>query len=383
MRVLLMVKLPRVDWSPVELASRLTKSGVTYNFASGSPDPSLIPVTDIEEAAESVLGEYGSSALSYPGAGGLRELRVEVSRYLRRYLGINANWRSIVVTSGAQHAIKLLTQLLVKRSVRVYVEDPTFYETLAPFRFQGGRVIGMPITNEGMLVNEVVKVIKEGDIVYTIPNCHNPTGVCMSEDNRRMLIETAEERGFLIIEDDPYTVLSLKAPRPLRSVSSNVIYVGTFSKVLGPGLRIGFIVAPNWLRGHLERLEQHDFSTSTLTQLIVYKLLRSNAVDKVLSKARGIYEEKLKILVNALDEYMPNALQFKPVCGFYALVRLGVDAERLLRATAKVGLTYVPAGRFFINSSFRDAARLSIGAIKVERIKEGVKLLSGLIKGMG
>ncbi|WP_048062939.1 PLP-dependent aminotransferase family protein [Caldivirga maquilingensis] len=373
-------KLPRVDWSPVELASRLTRRGVAYNFASGSPDPGLIPVIDVKEAAEDVLSEYGSGALSYPGAGGLRELRVEVSRYLREYLGINADWRSIIVTSGAQHAIKLLTQLLVRRGVRVYVEDPTFYETLSPFRFQGGRVIGVSLTNEGMLVNEVVKVIKEGDIVYTIPNCHNPTGVCMSDDNRRMLIEASEEKGFLIIEDDPYTVLSLKAPRPLRSVSSNVIYVGTFSKILGPGLRIGFIVAPNWLRGHLERLEQHDFSTSTLTQLIVYKLLRSNTVDKVLGKARGIYEEKLRTLINALDEYLPNALQFKPACGFYALVRLGVDAERLLRTTAKVGLTYVPARRFFINGGFPDAARLSIGAIRPERIEDGVKLLSSLIK---
>ncbi len=377
------VKLPRVDWSPVELASRLSKRGVSYNFASGSPDPSLIPVADVKEAVEDVLNEYGSSALSYPGAGGLRELRVEVSRYLSEYLGINADWRSIIITSGAQHAIKLLTQLLVRRGTRVYVEDPTFYETLAPFRFQGAKVIGVPITNDGMPVGDLTKVIREGDIVYTIPNCHNPTGVCMSEDNRRMLIEAFEERGFLIIEDDPYTVLSLNAPRPLRAINSNIIYVGTFSKLLGPGLRIGFVVAPSWLRGSLERLEQHDFSTSTLTQLVAYRLLKGNTVGRVLSKVRGFYEGKLRILINALDKYMPNSLQFKPICGFYALIRLGVDAERLLRVAVRAGLTYVPARRFFINGNFPDAARLSIGVIRPERIEDGVKLLSSIIKGIG
>ncbi|WP_291766880.1 PLP-dependent aminotransferase family protein [Caldivirga sp. UBA161] len=377
------VKLPRVDWSPVELASRVSRRGAFYNFASGSPDPGLIPISDVKEAVEDVLSEYGSSALSYPGAGGLRELRIEASRYLREYLGVNADWRSIIITSGAQHAIKLLTQLLVRKGTRVYVEDPTFYETLAPFRFQGAKVIGVPITDDGMPTGEVVKGIKEGDIVYTIPNCHNPTGTCMSEDNRRILIEAAEERGFLIIEDDPYTVLSLNAPRPLRAMSSSIIYVGTFSKLLGPGLRIGFVVAPNWLRGSLERLEQHDFSTSTLTQLIVHRLLKGNTVSRVLSRVRGFYEGKLRILVNALDEYMPNSLQFKPTCGFYALIRLGVDAERLLRSAVKAGLTYVPARRFFINGNFPDAARLSIGVIKPERIEDGIKLLSNLIKGMG
>ena len=376
------IKLPRVDWSPVELASRLSKRGVVYNFASGSPDPSLIPITEVKEAAENVLTEYGSSALSYPGAGGLRELRVETSRYLREYLGIDADWRSIVITSGAQHAIKLLTQLLIRRGVRVYVEDPTFYETLAPFRFQGAKVTGVPISNEGMLTGELVKMIKEGDVVYTIPNCHNPTGVCMSEDGRRELIKAIEERDFLIIEDDPYTVLSLKAPRPLRAMHSSVIYVGTFSKVIGPGLRVGFIVAPNWLRGHLERLEQHDFATSTLTQLIVYTLLKNNVVGKVLDKARKVYDEKLKILINALDRYMPNSLQFTPTCGFYALVRLSVNAEKLLRATSKAGLTYVPARKFFINYNPSDVARLSIGAIKAEKIEEGIRLLASLIKGM-
>lgn len=373
------MKLPRVDWSPVELASRLIRRGVKYNFASGSPDPNLIPVNEISEVAQEVLSEYGPRALAYPGAGGLEELRVEVSRYLMNYLGIKVDWGNIIITSGAQHAIKLLTQLLVRRGVRVYVEDPTFYETLAPFRFQGGRVVGIPMTNSGMDIDELAKVAV-GGLVYTIPTCHNPTGVSMPADERRELIKLVEERGLVLIEDDPYTILSTNAPRPLRALSSDVIYVGTFSKILGPGLRVGFVVAPDWLVGSLERLEQHDFATSTLTQLIVYHMLKRGIMDDLVGRARSTYSRKLSALVKALNEYMAGSLQYEPRCGFYALIRLGVDAKKFLRQAIKAGLAYVPARKFFISNGPVDAARLSIGSIRVDYIEEGIELLSRLIK---
>ena len=203
------VRLPRVEWSPVELASRLSRRGIRFNFASGSPDPGLVPLSRIREAVEHVLSEYGTGALAYPGAGGFKGLRVEVARYLGDYLGISADWRDVVITSGAQHAIKLLAQLLVRRGVRVYVEDPTFYETLAPFRFQGGRVVGIRVTNNGMDIGQLAKAVDEGGVVYTIPSCHNPTGVSMSEESRRELVKLAEERELVVVEDDPYTILSV------------------------------------------------------------------------------------------------------------------------------------------------------------------------------
>jgi DNA-binding transcriptional MocR family regulator len=374
------VRLPRVEWSPVELASRLSRRGIRFNFASGSPDPGLVPLSRIREAVEHVLSEYGTGALAYPGAGGFKGLRVEVARYLRDYLGVSADWRDVVISSGAQHAIKLLAQLLVRRGVRVYVEDPTFYETLAPFRFQGGRVVGIRVTNNGMDIGQLAKAVDEGGVVYTIPSCHNPTGVSMSEESRRELVKLAEERELVVVEDDPYTILSSNVLRPLRALSSSVIYVGTFSKLLGPGFRVGFVVAPGWLRGSLERLEQHDFSTSTLTQLVVYELLRMGVISEVLDKARSTYKSKLSRLIEALNNYMPGSLQFNPSCGFYALVRLGVNAERLLRTAVKFGLTYVPASRFFIGKGPVDSARLSIGVIKAEDIEDGVKLLSRLVK---
>lgn len=127
----------RLYWSPVELASRLVKrGGITYNFASGSPDPSLLPINDVKRSFETVYENYGTAILAYPGAGGLRELRIEVSRYLNENLNINANWRDIIITAGAQHAIKLLSQLLIRRRTAIYTENPTFVETVAPMRYE-------------------------------------------------------------------------------------------------------------------------------------------------------------------------------------------------------------------------------------------------------
>ncbi|ADN51710.1 PLP-dependent aminotransferase family protein [Vulcanisaeta distributa] len=371
----------KLYWSPVELASRLARRGVKYNFASGAPDPDLLPFDELRKSFERVYEEYGKAIIAYPGAGGLRELRVELSRYVNRVLGINANWRDVIVTAGAQHAIKLLSQLLMRRRTVVYVEDPTFVETVAPMKFQGAKLIGVPIDNEGMNIHELERLVKihGPGIVYTVPNCHNPTGVSLSRDRRKHLIEIAREHELTIIEDDPYTSLHSNAEPTLKSMSDDVVYVGTLSKVLGPGLRIGFVITNGALRNNLEKLEQHDFAASTLNQYLVYDLLRRGVADDVVRRARELYPRKLRELIEALDEYLPNALIYRPICGFYAFINTGVNAWELLRRSIRQGVVFVPGGKFFISGAKENTARLSIGSIRIDLIREGVKTLSSVI----
>ncbi|WP_054842519.1 PLP-dependent aminotransferase family protein [Vulcanisaeta distributa] len=374
----------RLYWSPVELASRLARKGVKYNFASGAPDPGLLLIDELRKSFERVYEEFGKAIIAYPGAGGLKELRVELSRYVSRTLGINANWRNIIITAGAQHAIKLLSQLLMRRRTTVYVEDPpTFVETVAPMRFQGARLIGVPIDNDGMDTHELERLVKKygPGIVYTVPNCHNPTGVSLSMDRRKHLIEIAREHGLIIIEDDPYTSLYPPNTEPtLKSMSDDVVYVGTLSKVLGPGLRIGFVITSGALRNNLEMLEQHDFAASTLSQYLTYDLLRRGVADDAVKRARELYPRKLKELIDALDEHLPNALMYRPPhCGFYAFINTRVNAWELLRRSVRQGIVFVPGGRFFINRKMENTARLSIGSISIDLIREGVKALSDII----
>ncbi len=372
----------RLYWSPVELASRLVKKGIKYNFASGSPDPTLLPINEIRKSFENVFENYGISVIAYPGAGGLKELRIEVSRYVRRMLNIDASWRDIIITAGAQHAIKLLSQLLMRRGTIVYVEDPTFVETIAPMRFQGAKLIGVPIDEYGMNTQELERLVKDNGpgIVYTVPNCHNPTGVSLSYDRRKHLLEISERYDLRIIEDDPYTALYPNTESPLRSINDDVIYVGTLSKVLGPGLRIGFVIVSGRLRDDLEKIEQHDFATSTLTQYLVYDLLRRGVANKVVERARDLYPRKLRELIESLNEYLPGSLMFKPSCGFYAFINTRVNAWDLLRRSVNQGVAFVPGGRFFVNSRRENTARLSIGAISIDSIRDGIKILGDIVK---
>ncbi len=373
----------RLYWSPVELASRLVKRGITYNFASGSPDPSLLPINDVKRSFETVYENYGTVILAYPGAGGLRELRIEVSRYLNENLNINANWRDVIITAGAQHAIKLLSQLSIRRGTTVYTENPTFVETVAPMRYEGARLIGVPISNDGMDTHELEKLVKKHGpgIVYTVPNCHNPTGVSLSRDKRKHLLEIADMYELRIIEDDPYTPLHSNAESTLKSMKNDVIYVGTLSKILGPGLRIGFVVTGGRLRNDLEKIEQHDFATSTLTQYIVYDLLRRGVANRVIRNARRLYTRKLRELVDSLNNYLPESLMYIPSCGFYAFIRTPINAWDLLRKSIRQGVAFVPGDRFFTDTGKQNTARLSIGSIKIELIRDGIKTLSSIIKG--
>ncbi|MGC8606396.1 MAG: PLP-dependent aminotransferase family protein [Vulcanisaeta sp.] len=368
----------RLYWSPVELASRLARRGVRYNFASGAPDPGLLPINEIRRSFERIYEKYGAAVIAYPGAGGLRELRIELSRYINKALNIRVDWRNIIITAGAQHAIKILSQLLMRRRTIVYVENPTFVETIAPMKFQGARLIGIPMDDEGMNTHKLENLVRNygPGIVYTVPNCHNPTGVSLSSDRKRHLLEIAEKHGLKIIEDDPYTSLYPNTGQTLKSMNNDVIYVGTLSKILGPGLRIGFVITSGKLRNDLEKIEQHDFAASTLTQYLVYDLLRRGVAYDVIQKAHELYPRKLRELIESLDEYLPSALMYRPSCGFYAFINTKVNAWNLLRRGIKQGILFVPGNKFFINENRPNTARLSIGSIGVNLIRDGIKVLS-------
>jgi len=374
----------KLYWSPVELVSRLARRGITYNFASGAPDVTVLPIDEVRRSFENVYEKYGTLILAYPGAGGLKELRIELAKYLSRVLGIRASWRDIIVTAGAQHAIKLLSQLMIRRGTVIYTENPTFVETVAPMRFQGARLIGVPMDDEGMITQELESLVRKHGpgIIYTIPNCHNPTGVSLSRDRRKHLLEIAEKYNLKIIEDDPYTSLYLNTQPPLKSVNDDVIYVGTLSKVLGPGFRIGFVVVGGALRNNLEKLEQHDFASSTLTQYLVYDLLRRGVAERVIDEARGLYSRKLGELVDSLNHYLPGSLMFNPSCGFYAFISTKINAWHLLRKCTKAGIAFVPGDKFYVSDGRLNTARLSIGSIRIDLIRDGIKTLSNIIRTM-
>ncbi|ABP94367.1 MULTISPECIES: PLP-dependent aminotransferase family protein [Metallosphaera] len=368
-----------IELSPVEMGSRLGRN-VKINMASGSPDPSTIPVDEIGRAYEEVLADLGPRSLFYPGAGGQQELIEEVNKYLPA-IGLRSK-DPIVITSGAQHAIELLSKYFLENGT-VVVENPTFVETFSAFKLRASVTIPVTVDGKGISTDElelVTKIVKP-DLVYVIPDCHNPAGVNLNEERRKILVELAEERDFYVIEDDPYRPIAGCVPAPLKNYdrSGRVIHVSSFSKILAPGLRIGFVVAPPEIAEKLSLMEQLDFSTSTLNQYVVSRLLRSGFI---LSRTKILpehYRKKMKVLVDSLTDAGISEFN-QPSCGFFLLLDLKRDAHRVLEEAVRQGLAFVPAKDFFLRGG-ETMARLSITVPNEEQIKAGVEILKRVIRG--
>ncbi len=369
----------RVNRSPIERVSGLIGSE-TINLAGGSPDPKLIPLDVIKESYLKVIEEYGAKAFAYPGAGGLDQLVAALSKWTEN-LGVDDG--EIVVTSGAQHAITQLCGATLSSHDSYLHENPTFIETMNSFVFYGGTNIAIPVDNQGIRTDVLEQKLKEigyaPRILYTVPTAHNPTGVTMTEDRRRHLVELAEKHGFTIFEDDPYRPIAGRTTPLYNLAPEHVVYIGSLSKALAPGLRIGFVITRNHaLAEKLRDLVQMDFSTSTVNQLVAANILGSGVIQSRLSGYRAHYASKMKILVEALSDHGLRPL-YEPQDGFFCIVDVKTDTDTLLLRAIKRGVAFVPASEFYFDGSGKTTVRLSVGPVDTQLIHEGVTRLAAAL----
>jgi len=375
-----------VELSPVEEVSRIARQARVINFASGNPDLKLIPVHDVVGLVESAVAKWGVKPLTYPGMGGIDDLKAEIKRFAGR-IGVDVDGDDIVVTSGAQHAFRILSDVLVDHDVTIFCENPTFYETLTPLRINAKRVVGVPIDSNGIVTYELEKLLKsfksKYNILYLIPTCHNPTGITMSIERRKHVLEIASTYDLIILEDDPYRPIASNIPPPLKSLDSEgrVIYVGSLSKVFAPGLRIGWIASSSELAYRIALLEQLDFATSTFTQYIALEAFKSGFIYNYMLKLADHYERKMNTMLKALSDFMPYNVEWtKPRGGFFLMLTAhGFDAELSLTEAIRSGVIYVPTRKFYVSDEQRDTLRLSITQPTVEEIVKGVEILSRII----
>ncbi|MEM0173578.1 MAG: PLP-dependent aminotransferase family protein [Sulfolobaceae archaeon] len=371
-----------IEISPVELASQIAKK-VEINLASGSPDPRVMPIKEINEAYNEVLSEIGARALFYPGAGGQEELIKEVDNFIK-LIDIKRNSNDkIVITSGAQHAIELVSKYFLENDV-IAVENPTFVETFNSLKLRSSVVLPIDLENNGPNVSELEMLLKivKIKLIYLIPNCNNPAGITTCEEKRKRIVELAEKHDFYILEDDPYRPIAGELPPPIKNFdrSGRVIYVGSFSKIIAPGLRVWFIIARDDIADKISLLEQLDFSTSTINQYVVARLLRKGIVRDRMSALSVYYKEKMKVMRdslidNGLDSFNP------PSCGFFVLLDLKKDSWKVFNEAVKRGLSFVPAKPFFLRGG-ETMARLSISVATKDQIQKGIKILKESINSI-
>lgn len=380
-------KALKVELSPVEEVSRIAKQVKVINFASGSPDLRLIPVFEVANLVRSVIDKWGARSLTYPGMGGLEDLKAEIKRFAE-HIGVDVSGDDVVVTCGAQHAFRILSDILVDYDVTVFCENPTFYETLTPLRINAKRIVGIPLDSNGVITYELEKLLKsyrsKYNILYLVPTCHNPTGITMSIERRKHILELASTYDLTVLEDDPYRPITTNTPPPLKSLDreGRVIYVGSFSKVFAPGLRIGWIATSKDLAYRIALFEQLDFATSTFTQYIALEALKSGFIYNYMLKLANHYKWKMEVMLKALSDFMPYNVEWtKPCGGFFLMLKAqGFNAESSLAEAIRSGVIYVPTRRFYVSGEQKDTLRLSITQPTDEEIARGVEILSQLIK---
>jgi len=363
-------------------------------FVAGNPGPEIYPYDVIAEIAKEVILEYKSRALLYGSTKGDREFIEALKNFMsRRGIRIGGDDDVIVVT-GSQQALYLVSTLLLNSGDYVALENPTYVAAINAFRTAGPNMVGIPVDESGMKVDVLETTIKklksEGKnlkFVYSIPVASNPTGISMSLERKKYLLELASRYDFLIVEDDPYSYFTYEEvdTTSLKSLDreGRVIYFSTMSKIFAPAIRVGWILANSELIGHFERIKSViDLHTPLISQLMAKIAIERGLVYEIISKAKELYRIKRDALLKALEENIPGGRWVKPIGGLFVMVWLPekINTDALLMEAIRAGVLYIPGRQFFVDESGTNTMRLNFSYPPLEDISYGVEVLGKLVR---
>ncbi len=387
-------RLSNVETSAIrELFKLLGKPGI-ISFAGGFPDSALFDVPGLRQAVDQALDQEPGAALQYGATEGHGPLRTELARFMQSK-GVDCAPEGLIVTTGSQQALDLLAKVMIDPGDKVIVEGPTFLATIQCFRLYGANVISAPIDGEGVQVDRLEQLITEHrpKMVYLIPSFGNPSGAMLGLERRKKVLELAVRHQVLVVEDDPYGDLYFgDAPPPsLLALSSQVpgsrdwlAYCGSLSKVLSPGLRVGWLAAPAELLARATMCKQFsDAHTSTFAQATAARYLQAGRMPETLAQVRRVYAERAQAMGAALRRELGDAVSFtQPQGGLFFWARLtGAggktrDAGAFARRAIDEGVAFVPGAPFFAQNPDTSAFRLSFATADVGKIEEGVQRLA-------
>ncbi|WHH58436.1 PLP-dependent aminotransferase family protein [Petroclostridium sp. X23] len=385
------------DDEDIQLMSRghITLNKNSINFASATPTPDLFPVDDFKIALVEVLERDKGQAFGYHESNGYRPLRHSISCFLDDYYSIDVSEDHIQIISGAQQGIDVIAKALIQPGDYVFVENPTYTGAIAVFKSRGARIIGIPIQEDGIDMELAEKYIRryQPKIIYTMPNYQNPTTYCYSEKRKRQLLELAYKHHFYIIEDDFLTDLDFTqrhGPRTLKSLDrfDRVLYIKSFSKVLMPGLRIGFLITPPEIfQKILQAKHTTDISSSGLIQRAFDLYLRKGIWGSHLEYMKQIYKDRYQKMLDKIICLENIGVRIhKPNGGlnFWLTLPKNVSATKLYYECAKHDLLLIPGRIFYTSESNSNDShiRISYAAVYPEQIEPGIDILYNCINKM-
>ena len=387
-----------VEWTLSERARKLTSSAIreilkiteqpnVISFAGGLPSPATFPTERIAAAAQRVLRDDPTGSLQYSATEGYMPLREWVAnRFSTGGAKIRAS--QVLITTGSQQALDLLGKTLIDPGSKVLVETPTYLGALQSFSLYEPSYTQVPTDEAGLIPEGLTPALIDGArLLYAQPNFQNPTGRRLPLARREALAALAREGAFPVIEDDPYGALDYRgAPLPtlLSMAPEHIVYLGTFSKVLAPGLRLGYLIAPESLHFKLVQAKQAtDLHTPSLTQRLAYEVIRDGFLDEHIPDVRSLYRDQCDAMLAALEKHMPAGVSWnRPEGGMFLWVDLpeGIDSMELLQASIAQDVAFVPGAPFYANAPRMNTLRLSFVTVPPAKIDEGIARLAALIR---
>lgn len=364
------------------------------SFSGGMPNPATFPMDEIRDIIDEVMTNYGPLALQYGNTGGLNELREEISKMVRETESVKTDYLNIIVTSGSQQGLYELAKVMINPGDPIITEEPTYVGAISAFDANKADMHSVPLEHDGMNVDmaesEIKKLVNAGrppKFIYTIPTFQNPTGITMSLEKRKHLLEVSARYSIPIIEDNPYGELRYygKKVPSLKSMDAenNVIYMGTFSKVMCPGFRLGYTIGTEEYVNRANLLKQAlDLSSSTFSQYVAWLYLKRGVMKTMIPKAISLYRKKMDAMLSALGNSFPEGSTWsKPEGGMFIWATLDkrINTSALLKDAIEEGIAYVSGNSFSPSRSQGSSMRLNFTFADEKLIHDGISRLGNLV----
>ena len=381
-----------MTWTFSQRAQKLTSSAIreilkvterpdVISFAGGLPSPSTFPVERLQAACNRVLTQAPSPALQYGPTEGYLPLREWVAA--KHSVGVG----NVLITTGSQQGLDLLGKVLIDVGSRVLVETPTYLGALQAFSLSEPQFVSVASDDDGLVPDQLTAAqMQDARFLYCLPNFQNPTGRRLPLARREQLARLAAHAGLLLLEDDPYGALAYSGEQlpTLHSMNPDgVVHMGSFSKVLAPGLRVGYLIAPEALHRKIVQAKQAaDLHTPSFTQRIVHEVIKDGFLDEHIPTIRTLYGEQCRAMLDALSRHFPANVHWnQPAGGMFIWVKLPahVDGMALLDKAIADNVAFVPGAPFFANEAEKNTLRLSFVTVPKAKIDEGIARLGKLV----
>ncbi|MDO4772550.1 MAG: PLP-dependent aminotransferase family protein [Bacillota bacterium] len=382
-------RMDNIKASEIREILKLTAQPEIISFAGGLPAVESFPMEAIEAASEKVLKKHTTAALQYSSTDGFLPLREHIVKRMEK-VGVKCTAADILVTSGSQQGLEFTAKLFINPGDKIVCESPTYLGALNAFKGYQPEIIECPTDKDGMIIEELDKILAQGGVkfIYAIADFQNPTGNTWSMERRKGLVEMANKHDVVILEDNPYGELRYEGTLmpSIKSLDTQdrVIFLGTFSKILCPGFRLGWIMAGPEILEKFNFIKQgSDLQSCTTTQMQAAQFLDDNDLDEHIQKIIDLYRKRRDVMIDALEKYLPKEVSYThPEGGLFLWLTFpkGVDSKELAKVAIEKKVAFVPGGAFFPAPGNDNFARLNYSSSDEEKIVEGVKRLSEAIK---